>query len=182
MWLDDSFNVWLYGGYGHYTTTPGFLNDTWTYTPAGNQWTLQATNAAGTYPASHGGFGKPAQRRNAAVWRTNVGLFMFGGTGTQPTTGNARFNDLWMLNETTGQWQWLDGTDSFSAPIPDYPAYGITGSPLRRGEMNYWLNEDEGKLYFFGGTAGTSADYCHDFWVRDATYEPTAAADWQLWQ
>lgn len=98
-WVDNSGNLWMFGGAGNSSSDYGFLNDLWKYDVHSNQWTWvggsNESSAAGVY----GNLGvsaisnMPGARSDAVGWiDSNKNIWVFGGAKTSPDTN---FNDLW---------------------------------------------------------------------------------------
>jgi hypothetical protein len=108
-WTDSNGNFWLFGGLGYdSTSTNGFLNDLWAFSPTNAQWrwmggstTLGAVCAYGYcgQPGVYGTLGAPAEgnvpggRAAAAGWTDLNGNFWLFGGGIEFV--EIFFNDLW---------------------------------------------------------------------------------------
>ena len=103
-WVDDTNDLWLFGGYGRHATSYGFLNDLWRYSPASGLWTWISGSHLGDGVGVYGTPGSPAPtnipgaRQYAVSWSGPVDtLWLLGGRG-KDGTGNAGYtfmNDLW---------------------------------------------------------------------------------------
>jgi hypothetical protein len=153
-WIDAGGNFWLYGGNGYAsTTTNGYLNDLWMYTPGANgsigNWTWAGGND--TVPASpgpgvvlgqtgvYGTLGTPATtnipggRSSTVAWTDTSGnVWVFGGLGADSTGTVGYLNDLWMYapaaNGNKGEWTWMGGSSTVGSNFGGQPGvYGIQG-------------------------------------------------------
>lgn len=114
-WVDDSGNLWLYGGFGR-AETGGFgtLNDLWKFDVYSNSWTWmkgsKILDAAGTYgvkgtPSSGNTPGAKEQARG--VTDRFGKLWLFGGE-----FNGSYYNDLWKYDPVTNQWTWMFGAST----------------------------------------------------------------------
>jgi hypothetical protein len=114
-WIDDSGNLWLFGGWGLNATATngnGALNDLWVYTPSSTPgqpgtWAWIKGSNTGTDNGQYGTLTRPylthftftpGGRSNATRWMDGNGqLWLFGGEGYDATsaTGNGYLNDMW---------------------------------------------------------------------------------------
>ncbi len=110
-----SGNVWLFGGFGCDSTSPGcsnlLLNDLWKY--SGGQWTWVSGAKTGSQAGTYGTQGTaaagnvPPGRQASVAWIDSIGNFwMFGGF----TSGTNGFNDLWKFDPVSNQWTWVSGS------------------------------------------------------------------------
>jgi len=164
-----SGTVWIFGGYGYdgSSTTPGLMNDLWTFD--GTNWTWvsgsSTANQSGTYGTlNQSALGNvPGGRQASVSWLDNSGNFwMFGGFDGSPSGPND-FNDLWEFS--AGQWKWVSGADVFNQTAT-YGAQGVaaaTNVPGARYSPAAW-SDASGNLWLFGGDGydatanGTLAD------------------------
>jgi N-acetylneuraminic acid mutarotase len=172
-WLDQSGNLWLFGGYGYGSTSiQGNLNDLWEFSPTTKEWTwvsgADTVNASGSY----GVLGTPAatnipgSRYESASWTdTNGNFWLYGGNGYVSAGENGNFNDLWEFDPTTKEWTWINGSSTANAPA----VYGTMGTastsntPGARWQAVSWI-DSSGNLWLFGG------DAYNDLWK----FNPTA--------
>ena len=159
-WLDQSGNLWLFGGYGYAsTTTGGNLNDLWEFNPTTQQWAWMAGSYTVNASGNFGSLGTPAStnvpgsRHEATGWIDNSGNFwLFGGSGFISTAANGELNDLWEFNLATKTWTWVSGSNSANAP----GFYGTLGTgsanntPGARWQSVSWT-DSSGNLWLFGG-------------------------------
>jgi len=113
-WSDANSNLWLFGGWGHGTSTTdptGFMSDIWEYQHSTGKWiwwkgTANA-NQNGVYatkqiPLADGAFfvkNIVGGRRGAAIWQPNPNGYIriFGGEGYDSSQGAppGYLNDMW---------------------------------------------------------------------------------------
>lgn len=73
------------------------FSDFWRYSISNNSWNKIKNSDNSFYPPNHGEEGFPKPRRQAAVWRTDIGnIFMFGGNDIN----DKNYNDLWEYRVT----------------------------------------------------------------------------------
>jgi hypothetical protein len=101
-WLDASGNLWLFGGSGYATSTNGWLNDLWYYTPSTGEWTWASGSQTSAATGLYGTQGTasvsnlPGGRQEPYGWLDVSGnLWMFGGGGIDSTGSSGIMNDLW---------------------------------------------------------------------------------------
>ncbi len=107
-WLDNSNNLWLFGGYGYDGTSGSLynLNDLWKFD--GTNWTWVSGLNTGGQIGTYGQQGTPTRdnipgaRGNTIAsisWiDTNGNLWFFGGNGLGTSTTVGDLNDLWKLS------------------------------------------------------------------------------------
>jgi N-acetylneuraminic acid mutarotase len=193
-WADASGNFWLFGGLGADSTgNDGTLNDLWEYTPGASgstgAWTwMGGSDTIGNYggqPGVYGVLGVPAPtntpgaRFNPASWVDASGnVWLFGGQGFDWIGASGFLNDLWKYTPSTGQWTWMDGSNTIP-PSPGLGAqaglpgiYGTLGVPAstntpgsRVGAIPW--TDASGNLWLFGGQGYDSTGsqgYLNDTW------------------
>jgi N-acetylneuraminic acid mutarotase len=179
-WIDSSGNFWLFGGGGLDSTgTDGVLNDLWEFNPTSKQWawmngsdTVNATGVYGTLGVAAAA-NVPGGRTVGTSWTdANHNFWLFGGQGYDSTgTFGDRLNDLWKFNPSTGQWEWISGSDTAGA----LSVYGTLGSadpsnvPGARFGSVGWV-DGSGNLWLFGGGG---PGFNNDLWKFDPT-----SAEW----
>lgn len=169
-WIDQSGNLWLFGGNGVDSTgTGGSLNDLWEFSPSTNEWTwIAGSSTVAGYlkprPGVYGTLGVPAPgntpggREGAVSWTDHNGNFwLFGGYGTDSAgVVSSELNDLWQFSPVTNEWTWMGGVSTF-AGTELYPGvYGTLGVPATgnlpgsRDAGASWT-DSSGNLWLFGG-------------------------------
>ncbi len=151
---------------------------------AGPAWTWMSgsdmLNQAGVY----GALGMPAEanipgaREGSIAWTDSGGdLWAFGGYGIASERQAGNLNDLWRYSLDTGEWTWVNGTDTIDHQGV-YGALGISAAPnipgAREGGLA-WTDSD-GNLWAFGGWGYDSegdGGMLNDLW----RYEP-ATGEW----
>lgn len=156
-WIDNSGNLWLFGGNGKATTaTNGYLNDLWKYDVTTNEWVWisgsNAINQVGTYGTKGVPTAStvPGGRYDAITWVDNSGnLWLHGGNGLATTASGGLLNDLWKFDVLTNQWTWISGSNTINQTC----TYGIKGT--------------SGPSNVPGGRSGSSSfkDSNGDFWL-----------------
>lgn len=185
-WTDTQGRLWLFGGVGYLTSSPGDLNDMWMYNPDTNHWTwVEGSNSFGQ-PGVYGTqsvaapANNPGSRFSGVTWVDYYGtLWLFGGFGYAASGISNRLNDLWKYDTTTGNWTWIKGSNATNQA----GTYGVQGEPENRPGARHdsvsWTGAD-GNLWLFGGF-GTglpgSSGQLNDMWKYD-----TATAKWMWMQ
>jgi N-acetylneuraminic acid mutarotase len=184
-WTDSCGNLWLFGGVGYDASGYGALNDLWTYTPSTGEWTWMSgsnsVNQAGVYgtkglPAAGN---VPGARTEAVSWMDSSGnLWLFGGNGSDANGVGGELNDLWKYTPSTGEWTWVNGSNSVRQP----GIYGTKGLPAAgnvpgaRVFAVSWT-DSSGNLWLFGGrgfdASGFGGPVSNDLWK----YTP-ATGEW----
>ena len=105
-WIDNSGNLWLFGGEG-----TGFLNDLWAFNPPTSQWVWMGgsttANQSGVYGTlqSPAATNTPGSRVEATNWTDSYGnLWLFGGDGRDANGKLGALNDLWVYPPPTICW------------------------------------------------------------------------------
>ena len=172
-WTDPTGNLWLFGGFGHSSTSQGYLNDLWKYCPATSEWIwMHGDNTAGKYGV-YGTQGiasstyKPGSSYQSVSWTDKDGnLWLFGGFGYS-SASMGLLNALWKYNTATNQWTWVKGDNTVNAA----GSYGtksvanINNFPGARHSSQTWVDA-AGNLWLFGGNgyAGSTEGILNDLW------------------
>jgi N-acetylneuraminic acid mutarotase len=172
-WVDQSGNLWLFGGYGLTVSgSSGYLNDLWKYDPLTNEWTWfkgdNTINQYGVYGVKgvSASTNKPGGRGQCSSWTDASGNFwLFGGGGYAASTTQL-LNDIWKYNPITNEWIWING-DNVSNQTGIYGTQGIETSANKPGGRSgtiSWI-DGSGNVYLFGGDANISeyTDF-NDLW------------------
>jgi N-acetylneuraminic acid mutarotase len=181
-WTDRLGNFWLFGGEGYDSThNVVMLNDLWKLNPTSGQWTWVSGSTIGNAAGVYGGLGvasasvAPGGRWGAYAWTDNGGnLWLFGGEGYGATPGASNFcNDLWEYSPTSGQWTWVSGSNTLSAPGV-YGTQGVAAASNVPGARYFGSNWTDlaGNLWLFGGysnIASGSSDWTNDLWEFNPT-------------
>jgi hypothetical protein len=165
-WIDNSGNLWLFGGRGVDSTgTYGLLNDLWEFTPGANTWTWvsgsQLANSVGVsgtkgIPSTNN---SPGGRYGAVSWLDGSGNFwLFGGED----------DALWNFNPTAKTWTWVSGINLQRV----HSVYGTMGVPSPTNDpgarfMPVAWPDTDGSLWLFGGVGFDSTGvtgYLNDLW------------------
>ncbi len=132
-WVDESGNLWLYGGRGiNASGQQGNVSDMWRFNPVTEEWTWIAGSKDVDESASYGNKGvaaagnTPGGRYWSPAWVDSRGDFwMFGGCLNIPGVFNGTFNDTWKFDRSTNQWVWMHGQQGINQP----GSYGTVGIP-----------------------------------------------------
>jgi hypothetical protein len=177
-WKDTAGHLWLFGGGGFDskpTDAANALSDLWMLAPISAEWIWEGGPQSTLDNGSYGTQGAsantnwPGARGGGMAWTDGSGnVWMFGGRPS--LAGTNFFNDLWMLNPTTGLWTWVSGPSGANATAGNYGSSpGIDASTNQPGGR--WLSggwvDTSGHLWMFGGngydSAGTLGDL-GDLW------------------
>ena len=170
-WIDSSGKLWLFGGFNSYLPTgssgPELVNDLWQFDPTSGDWTLisPGTAAIASLPIWIGG--GPGYRSAANGWTDATGNFwLVAGSGVSfPQRNDSLYNDVWVFNPPTVNWQWVVGGCSDPAEgggeVCSTTGTGASFPNYRSGAAS-WVDRS-GDFWTFGGD--TTAN---DLWV----YQP----------
>lgn len=166
----------IFGGKGFgYDSSTGRINlgDVWKYDSTKAAWScLSGPNSTATPNYGIKGVpsltNHPGGRDFASGCSINGNFYIFGG---YPITGdlNTYANDLWRFNQTSKEWTWLSGNDTYNVP----GVYGTQGefhpsnSPGSRTESAMVCTESAIFLYGGRGFDDTSAKALGDLWKFD---------------
>lgn len=176
-WIDNSGNLWLFGGFGYdSTTTFGELNDLWKFD--GTNWTWisgsDVKNQAGVYgtKGTASPSNVPGSRNDSVSWIDSSGnLWLLGGFGLDSTGTSGYLNDLWKFDGMN--WTWVSGSDV----VYQTGVYGTKGTPSpsnvpgARASAISWTDKS-GNLWVFGGYGADSTPTnveLNDLWKFDGT-------------
>ena len=128
---DGVGNFWLFGGNGYDAkSSPGLLNDLWTYSPLNNSWRLAQgdtlINQFGAYGTQ--GVIAPDNTPGSRSGQTgcidnNANFWVFGGNGYAASGSSGGLNDLWELSSQKTAWTWISGSNTINTG----PSYGTLG-------------------------------------------------------
>ena len=186
-WTDGNGNFWLFGGEGYAsTTTFGFLNDLWEFSPTTKEWTWMSgadtPNASGVYgtlgiaSASNVPGARGSESGGAGLsWTDKSGnLWLFGGFGYDSTGTIGGLNDLWEYIPTANTWTWTSGSETVNA-FGVYGTQGVASPSNVPGNRSYsvsWIDSSN-NLWLFGGSGagaiGTSGYDLDDLWEFNPT-------------
>jgi hypothetical protein len=183
-WIDNSGNLWLFGGQGYGSTaTMGQLNDLWKFNVTTSEWTWMGGANVVNSSANYGTAGTsaptniPGARSGSAAWKDNSGNFwMHGGTGITTSAFTVGYlNDLWKYDLSTNEWTWMHGT----AFLNQNGLYGTMGTPSAanfpggRQFSSVW-KDNTGSFWLFGGSGydatSSTTGILNDLWK----YNPSA--------
>ena len=163
-WIDQSGNLWLFGGSGLDSKgAGGSLNDLWKY--SAGQWTWMGGPNVANQPANYGSQGVtaaanlPGARWGSVGWTDSSGTFwLFGGTGIGSTSSDIGvFNDLWKFS--AGTWTWVGGANQVD-PQGSYGTLGVPDPGNVPGGRNSALSltDASGNFWLFGGIGVFAGD------------------------
>ena len=156
-WVDREGFLWLFGGHGRdIKGLDGELADLWKYNVETNQWAFvrgpSHIRSSPIYPPKGTSTSQatPGGRYSSTSGHTPDGKFwMFGGTSRENDYEKIRthWNDLWILNPSNAEWQWVAGSTE-----PNQPSIytGDNASPSARISAQGWCDQ-QGRLWLFGG-------------------------------
>lgn len=196
-WIDNSGNLWLFGGIGYDGAgTSGLLNDLWKYDPSKGEWTwmggsaiignscpAQVTNEYCGKPGVYGTQGAPATsnvpggREWPTYWTDKNGHFwLFGGEGFDANGVLGYLNDLWEFDPSTDEWTWMSGQNAFPGLFGGFAGnYGIRGTPSpqnwpgSRWYTTSWVDLND-HLWMYGGEGQGAVPiwgFLEDLWEYD---------------
>jgi hypothetical protein len=195
-WVDNSGQVWLFGGYGFDANGPGDgLNDLWEFNPSTTEWTwMGGNNTSCAYGVQSGVWGTmgtaasgniPSCRFGGSGWTdSNGNYWLFGGEGRDVDGYWGDLNNVWEFKPSTREWAWMGGTNIIDLPsgfpLGSYGTISIPGAgnlPAGRRNATTWTDAS-GNFWLMGGLAtGFEGDSgwspLNDLWEFDA-----AANEW----
>ena len=149
-------------------TNPQIANE-WTWINGSS--TVGALGVYGTLGAPSAN-NVPGSRYGASSWiDSNGNLWLFGGYGYASTGSLDSLNDLWMFSPITGNWTWVSGSSTVSAPAV-YGSQGVPATTNVPGARMYsisWIDKNN-KLWLFGGEGVGSnnvSGFLDDLWEFD---------------
>ena len=168
-WVDDSNNLWLFGGYDG-----NQFNDLWRYSISSNEWTWMKGSNINDQPGHYGTQGVenplnvPGARCAYVSWRDHSGYFwLFGGGFFTAAGGVNNMNDVWRYNPQTNNWAWMTGdtTANTSAVLDATCSSQIANSPAGRLESRACWQDSCDNFYVFGGSVDNFfGNRFNDFW------------------
>jgi VCBS repeat-containing protein len=156
-WVSTDGSLWMFGGFGLPATgtTAGNLNDLWHFNRITNHWTWikgsNTINPVGVFgtQCTPNAANTPGGRSGGSGWATVDGKFwLVGGF----TSSNLMQNDVWIYDESTDEWVWMQGANTNNAR----GVYGTLGvadpanQPGARFTPSTWVTLN-GALWIFGG-------------------------------
>ncbi|RYZ61423.1 MAG: hypothetical protein EOP09_19965, partial [Proteobacteria bacterium] len=199
--VDNSDNVWLYGGEGFdataSTSTTG-LDHLWLYDAALGQWAFKAghsdcrTDQSDCYPITDGfkrtseDYLQPGARSNFSLAIDSANrIWLYGGRGFRATGPlyNVTFNDVDTLSDlwvfTNDMWNPVSGNSSITM-LPTYGNQGVFDSanaPGGRNSASLIASHDGAGLFLFGGN-GFGSHPSNTGRLSDLWYYEISSGDW----
>lgn len=178
-WIDDTGNLWLFGGLGFGESGNGKLNDLWKYNPISNEWTWMKGNKTIDGLPVYGTQGissfsnTPGSRYGVSGWKDSNGIFwLFGGEGKITPLLGGYLNELWKFNPANIEWTWVNGS-SFN----QNGVYGVQGvsnisnKPGSRVLASSWV-DNLGNFLILGGFGysynSVGTEVLNDLWKYNA--------------
>ena len=176
-WIDNSGNLWLFGGSGLDSAgTNDLLKDLWKFD--GTNWTWVSGSSLTKQTGVYGTKGTaassnvPGARTGSVSWRDSSGNFwLFGGTGIDSAGTYDVLNDLWKFDGTN--WTWVSGSN-LGGQAGVYGTKGTAASSSVPGARDYLVSwtDKNGGLWLFGGAGldSTGANgSLNDLWEFDGS-------------
>ena len=156
-WVDNSGDLWTFGGYGN-----GQTDDLWRYNIATNIWTWMKGDPLASNAPVYGTMGipdpsnTPGARNSYSRWADKNGnLWLFGGV--YYTAGS--YSDVWKYSIATNEWTWMKGPNV----TDDAGVYGtqciedsLSSPPSHNENRSCWMDSC-GCLWTFGGVTATGS-------------------------
>lgn len=170
-WVDDSNNLWLFGGLSSDNLV---YNDLWKYNISVNEWVWMKGSSEPESPGYYGTQGissslnEPPARIVFASWKDSVGNFWIFG-GSISIGSNDLLSDLWKYDPNINEWTWMKGPSTLDDPgnfgVKCFPSLNNNPSARMENRAN-WIDNDE--LYMFGGVHSPPTGLkrkLNDLWV-----------------
>lgn len=172
-WLDNSGNLWLFGGKGTDSTglVVGLLDDLWRYD--GANWGWMGGSDIVYQKGDYGTMGVPADSNapGARAWAASCmdgtgNRWLWGGSGVDSAGRRGTLNDLWRFDG--GRWVWVRGSNM----MEQKGVFGTRGAsaaanvPGARSVAACWAGGG-GSLWLFGGEGydlTTGSQLLNDLW------------------
>jgi len=169
-WVDNSNNLWLFGGYGLSSSSSSsvYWNTLWKYNVAINEWTWMSGDNFPNASAVYGIKGvsspsnKPSARFAYSRWVKNDTLWLFGGSNS------GMYNDLWRYVISSNEWTWISGSNTAN----NKGIYGLKCKasssiyPCSRLESRSCWKDFNGNFWLFGGFDFNAC--FNDLWVYNS--------------
>ncbi|MEO5673207.1 MAG: kelch repeat-containing protein, partial [Chitinophagales bacterium] len=177
-WVDDSNNLWLFGGI-LCCSASGDMNDIWKYNMSTSEWTWVKGSSAPNQLSVYGTKGVPAAdntpggRRVYSHWKTADNKFwIFGGQ----QYSNDCYADLWRYDPETNEWTWMSGSSAanFTGSYGNICKPDSLNEPPARMENRFYSTDSCFNFWMFGGTNTVLNEYYNDAW-----YYNTSVNEWK---
>lgn len=175
-WVDSKGNFYLFGGNTDGQGTN--LNDFWQFDIKNRKWLN--LNKVQSYNNKNPNVEKgkltelyPGSRSYAASWADRKGnLWLFGGLVFDENIRESNtLNDLWKFDISKRKWQWVSGETTNEANNNENTE--SRNEPASRSHTAYWLDEENDRLWIYGGFSSTSHESPNksDMWYFDLKKE-----------
>jgi N-acetylneuraminic acid mutarotase len=182
-WLDNSGNLWMFGGLGW---QPGvgyrYLNDLWKYDISSNMWTWISGDSTYNSPGNYGTKGipsiinLPSSRGSYSHWKDLDGNFwLFGGMNYDGLFKN----DLWKYDLSSNMWTWINGSNisSNGGNTGLFCINNSTNCPSSRLESKACWTDSDNNFWLFGGATSVSSI---NSWLNDLWHYNVQENEWTL--
>jgi hypothetical protein len=157
--VDNSNNLWLFGGNGYASSASGLLNDLWKYNISTDEWTW-VNGASGTYATTWYSSGLIGAREKMRAWKDGSGNFWIYGTGSSA--------EQWEYNMSNNTFKYHPNNAQQGGPV--YFAQGVAHPwvvPVPAKNHNLWTDAC-GNLWSWGGDAYYNPSFlCGGFFKYD---------------
>jgi len=152
-----------------------FLNDTWVFDPATNNWTWIKAPYTANNVGIYGTVGVentanyPGSRGNATSWTYNNKLYLMGGNGYASSGTVGYLNDIWEYNPVTNNWTWSNGPNTINGAtiVSGSPALIKPGS--RSSATSFLDNDNVYIMSGFGFDENGQSGLLNDLWRYNIT-------------
>jgi len=175
-WVDQSGNLWLYGG----TTYDkqfnlNVYNDLWKFIPNTNKWVWIGGDSNFNKKPIYGirnvsnVTSEIGARANSTLWKDNQGnIWFYGGYNMLTNIAYSYYNDLWKYNMNSNLWTWESGDSSFDI----LGKYGIKNQYSNSNNPSakvgaFGISDTSGSLMLIGGMKIQNSNYYinNDIWI-----------------
>jgi hypothetical protein len=173
-WIDNSNNLWLFGGGSGTPWIPFSCNDVWMYSIASNEWTWMKGSQNGNPIGVYGTLGvedfmnTPNGRSTYCRWKdSNDNFWLFGGLNWGVSNPPPVYNDIWKYNPSTNNWTWMGGSNLINSQTNYGEKCIFSNSNIlgpRIENRASWV-DDNYNFWHFGGGDTTGTMRHNDLWM-----------------